>query len=71
MPKVMTKPKVFYSTFNRGAGGGHFTFLQQIYVKYVHLVYVSGIRTHDLQNMIVIPKAIDYGSDPPMIAITK
>ena len=26
-------------------------FLQQIHVKYVHPVYVTGIRTHNLQNV--------------------
>ena len=30
-------------------------FLQQICMKHVHPVYSTGIRTHDLQNMSLIP----------------
>ena len=30
-------------------------FLQQIYVKKIHPVYRAGIRTHDLNNMILLP----------------
>ena len=31
------------------------TILQQIDVKNVHPVYGTGIRTHDLQNMSLLP----------------
>ena len=30
-------------------------FLQQIYVKNVHLVYGTGIQTHDLRNTSLLP----------------
>ena len=39
-------------------------FLQQIYVKNVHLVYGVGILTHNLQNMSLLPWQLDQGSCP-------
>ena len=39
-----------------------FTILQQIYVKNVHPIYGAGIRTHDLQNMSLLPQPLDQSS---------
>ena len=38
--------------------------LQQINVKNVHPVYGAGIRTHNLQNMSLLPLPLDQGSRP-------
>ena len=40
--------------------------LQEIYVKNVHPVYVTGIRTHDHQYMSILPELLDQGSRPIM-----
>ena len=37
-------------------------FLQQINEKNVHPVYSTGIQTHDLQNVSLIPSPLDQGS---------
>ena len=39
-------------------------FLQLIYVKNVHPVYGPGIRTHNLQNVSLLPQSLDQGSRP-------
>ena len=40
------------------------TIFQQINVKNVHPVYGAGIRTHNLQNMSLLPLPLDQGSRP-------
>ena len=37
-------------------------FLQKINVKNVHPVYGTGIQTHNLWNMSLLPKPLDQGS---------
>ena len=39
---------------------------QQIYVKNVHPVYSAEFRTHDLQNMSLLPWPLDQGSYPKL-----
>ena len=39
-------------------------FLQQMYVKNVHLVYSAGIRTHKLQIASLIPLPLGHGYSP-------
>ena len=44
---------------------GHFTnFTKNRYVKNVHPVYSTGIRTHNLGNISLLPYPLDQGSRP-------
>ena len=60
--KKMGQPRPLFIYFR------HFqtqiTIVQQINVKNVHLVYVAGIRTHNIWNMSLLPYPLDQGSLP-------